>query len=1209
MKRTSFFPLAFKGTALALLFISSILLGTPGLASAQPLSAKVHVSKAVKHDKTAPIRDLQWQLPEVVQRILQKHPMSPKERAQLEQKLARSGQLPSTAPHQAFPVRRKPPARKVPLTVHDKVRQEQVPSRSTSRGLAQAAPKITSVANFDGIANQWYIYPPDPNLAVGENYVVELVNSGFSVYDKSGNLVLGPVDTNTLWLDFGGPCENDNNGDGVVLYDQMAHRWIISQFAVRQTPYYECVAVSATGDPTGVYYRYAFKISNTLFPDYPKLGVWPNGYYATFNDFGNNGYTGVTVAAFDRQAMLSGKDATVVKFFLQVNPAQGDDYYSFLPADLDGNTLPPAGEPEKFLSYVSPNSWGTSNYALELWEMNVNWQTPSNSSFSGPKQITVPAFNDGVCYFSRNCIPQPNSAPGLDAISDRLMFRLAYHNLGTHEAMVVNQTVSVGSNNNPPAGSRWYELDTSSPGANDWSLKQSGTWAPADGNSRWMGSIAMDHHGDMFLGYSLSSSTVPPSIAFTGRVAGDPAGQMTVPEQTLVTGKGEQLGSASRWGDYTSAVVDPSNDCTFWYVNEYYQSTSQVGWYTRIGATQFSACQGITTGTLTGTVTSSANGSAVADALVVIKPGDIVTAADSSGKYQVKLDPGTYTVTARGYPYVTSSGTQVTVSASQSTSQDFTLQPEPMVTVSGNVTDGGNANGAHGWGLYAHLAATVPPFGQVAQAYTDPVTGAYSFKVAKGFTYAVKVAATNGAYNNSYDPASKTLAPTQSTTANFPLSVNAACGAPGYARSYGASFDGSTFPPMGWTVTNGVSGSPVVWQANTAWGEGNYTGGAGKAAAADSNLAYPYMGTYDTSLVTPPINVSDLGSDLTLHFLLNYQQYQSSALDVDISLDGAKTWTTVQHITSNQGTIYGLPGASDQIDLAKYIPTGTKTFELRWRYYDLGAGFDWYAQVDSIGIGECVPVKGGLVVGKVTDAKTGAGAIGQLVVDDLGDAALTYKTKSYANLKDLYVLFTQAGERTLTAVASATSFVSATANVSDDKSVRRDMALGNADLEIASLKGENITQGQLGDVATVKVTNNGPVTASHVKLTTSVSSFLHVEPGSTTTQGSCQIDFRTNGVDCALGDIAPGDSVTATIGAFGSYSGQATINASASEIDNDPNPQNNTAIAKMQILAPPSNSGGNNGGNSGGGSFGGFALFGLLSLALLAGWSRRRRSQ
>jgi len=829
---------------------------------------------------------------------------------------------------------------------------------------------------------------------------------------------------------------------------------------------------------------------------------------------------------------------------------------------------------------------------------------PSNSTLTGPTQFAVSPFVDGA-YASGAPEPGGNS---LDTLGDRLMFRLAYRNFsGSHQALVVNQTVA-SSSGTPPLGVRWYELDApaGATSATAWSINQQATFAPADGTSRWMGSVAMDHSGDMALGYSYSSPNVNPGIAYTGRLAGDPLNTMTEPETILKAGTGYQTGTGGRWGDYSSMVLDPSDDCTFWYAQEYYAATGDFNWSTHIGAFKFAGCTPVALGTIQGTVTDASTGNPVAGAYVSTADG-FSAITDANGKYSIKVAAGNYTETAKAYPYTSPSGVQVTVTAGQSTTQDISLQPAQMVTLSGDVTDGGLALGKHGWGLYAKVTVRAPaPYGTVATGYTDPATGKYSVQVAKGFTYTVAATPSGVAYNNGYGSGSQTVVVNQAATQDFALNVTSACVAPGYGYAFGQTFNGSTFPPNGWTVTNNVSGSVVEWHLNSYWGDGNYTGGTGFSADANSDAAGPGPGSYDTSLISPPIDVASLGGKYILSFRTNYQEYSSEALDVDVSVDGGTTWTTALHLTSNVGSLYSLPGGQETVDLSPYIPSGTKQFQVRWRYYNLSSDYDWYAQVDDIGIGGCTPQPGGLVIGQVTDANTGNGISGVLLTDDLADTAMTSLTPTGWTLSDVYALFASAGTRTLVATTGPSSFVSSTANVTADQAVRKDMALGNADLEISSIKGENVGQSTVGNVATITVKNNGADTASAVELTTSVSPLLQVEPGSTSTQGTCQADFRNRGVDCALGDIAPGDSVTVTMRAYGVYAGQATISAFASEIDNDPNPKNNTASATTQVEAPASNSTG----NGGGGSLGWLTLAALLGLSLSAGvWARARRDR
>ncbi len=414
--------------------------------------------------------------------------------------------------------------------------------------------------------------PPDTNGAVGATQYVQVVNSAFAVFDKATKAVTyGPVATNTLWTGFGGPCEADNDGDATVVYDKAAGRWIISQFAVTAAPYFECVAVSATSDATGAYYRYAFSYGST-FPDYPKMGVWPDGYYETFNMFNGNTFAGAKLCAYDRNAMLTGAAATQQCFQLS------SSYGGVLPADLDGATAPPSGSPNYMLNY-------TAN-ALNMWRFHVDWANSANTTLTGPINIPVASFS-AACG-GGTCIPQAGTHQQLDSLADRLMFRLAYRNFGSYESLVVSHSVKVGtSRKNPYTGVRWYEIRN--PGTTPTVYQQS-TFSP-DSDYRWMGSVAMDKQGNMALGYSVSSSTIHPAIRYTGRLAGDPLDTMEA-ESSIVEGLGSQSGNnLSRWGDYSAMTVDPVDDCTFWYTSEYLQNTGSFNWNTRIASFKFPGCQ------------------------------------------------------------------------------------------------------------------------------------------------------------------------------------------------------------------------------------------------------------------------------------------------------------------------------------------------------------------------------------------------------------------------------------------------------------------------------------------------------------------------------------------------------------------------------------------------------------------------------------------
>ncbi|HSB02372.1 MAG TPA: hypothetical protein VLE49_17100 [Anaerolineales bacterium] len=452
----------------------------------------------------------------------------------------------------------------------------------TEPGLALNIP--TPLQNFDGVNNVNGVLPPDTNGDVGPNHYVQWVNLSFAIYSKSGALLYGPAAGNTLWSGFGGPCQTSNDGDPIVQYDHLADRWMMSQFALPNYPsgpFYQCIAVSQTGDPTGAWYRYAFQISATKLNDYPKFGVWPDGYYMSVNQFVGNTWGGAGVVAFERSKMLLGQPAQAIYFDLfAVDPNLG----GMLPSDLDG-PAPAAGTPNYFLQ-VDDNGFGYPQDQIEVWQFSANWSNPGASTFTQATVLPTAAFDSDMCAGSRNCIPQQGTSVKLDAISDRLMYRLQYRNFGSYQALVLNNTVDTNSANH--AGIRWYELRNTGGG---WNIRQQGTFSP-DTAHRWMGSIAMDGSGNIALGYSISSSTMFPAIRYTGRLAGDALGQMTQGEGTIINGTGAQTHSASRWGDYSSLSVDPVDDCTFWYTNEYVQTTGSSPWRTRIGSFQLPGCGG-----------------------------------------------------------------------------------------------------------------------------------------------------------------------------------------------------------------------------------------------------------------------------------------------------------------------------------------------------------------------------------------------------------------------------------------------------------------------------------------------------------------------------------------------------------------------------------------------------------------------------------------
>ncbi len=419
--------------------------------------------------------------------------------------------------------------------------------------------------NFDGVGAKGYA-PPDPSGDVGPNHYVQMVNVRSQIWDKSGNSLVGPFDNINFWSGLIGPWSETNDGDPIVLYDESADRWMVSQFALPNYPsgpFYILIAVSTTPDPTGTYYQYAYLFPD--MPDYPKFGIWSDGYYMSSNVFASN-YLGTYAAVFDRNEMLTGGVATMQYFSLPSTT------WSFLPSDCDG-ALPPVGSPNYFLATYTPYNAGNSD--LDIYEFHVDWTTPANSSFTGPLLLSTPLFS------RPDAIPQLGTGTKLDNLADRPMNRLQYRNFGDHEAMVVCQTVNAGSG---VAGIRWWEMQKTT---GDWSIYQEGTYAPPDGLYRWMGSIALDDSSNIALGYSVSSSTIYPDIRYTGRFASDPLGMMTIVENLIYAGGGSQTQGLTRWGDYTQISVDPTNKGIFWYTNEYIPTDGSFNWKTRIAAFKF----------------------------------------------------------------------------------------------------------------------------------------------------------------------------------------------------------------------------------------------------------------------------------------------------------------------------------------------------------------------------------------------------------------------------------------------------------------------------------------------------------------------------------------------------------------------------------------------------------------------------------------------
>jgi len=542
-------------------------------------------------------------------------------------------------------------------------------------GPAAVTAMPATILNFDGILFPGVACncaPPDTDGEIGLTQYVQMVNNGFQVFNKAtGASTFGPAGITTLWSGFGGVCESNGHGDPVVMYDQLADRWIITEFAGTGNPTDECIAVSKTGDATGAYYRYDFNLG-TNFYDYPHLGVWPDGYYMAMNVFNAAGtsFLGPQAFAFDRSRMLAGLSAS----FLTPGITGGPSEDSFLPADLDGYSLPPAGAPNSFVEVPFTNTYRT-------WHFHVDFATPANATFTLFASPAAAGFTS-LCPGTRACVPQlgGTGANALDGIGDRLMYRLAYRNIGGVESLIGNHTVNASG----VAGIRWFELRGVTAGPE--TVFQESTYQP-DTTWRWMGSTAMDNQGNLALGFSASSATINPQIRYAGRLATDAANSLAQGEATLLAGTGSQTPGNNRWGDYSAMSVDPSDDCTFWYTQEYYNAPNAAfAWRTRIGNFKYPICTTSARGTISGTITNCAGGAPIPNAQVSIT-GGYNRATDPAGTYSAIVTPATYNASATAIGYDTASTTGLVVPNGGNATFSACLNAvAPEIAVAGNGT-------------------------------------------------------------------------------------------------------------------------------------------------------------------------------------------------------------------------------------------------------------------------------------------------------------------------------------------------------------------------------------------------------------------------------------------------------------------------------------------------------------------------------------------
>jgi hypothetical protein len=419
------------------------------------------------------------------------------------------------------------------------------------------------LVNFDGSdrLEAGNAIPPDPTGAVGPNHYVHAVNLAVKIFDKTGNVLAGPTSLSTF-LNSG-----NNDGDPIVMYDQLADRFFVSQF--RQSDDALIIGVSTTPDPTGSYNLYSFPLD--AFPDYPHYGVWPDAYYLTANKF-----TGNRIYALDRAAMIAGAaNPAIVGFNLPGVVFNPNTVFSPQPANLLGTTAP-ANAPG-YIAHIQDDGWpGVSFDHVKIWEINVDFVTPGNSTISAPDLIALQPFDGTFFPFGTGDISQPNTSQRIDSQAGFISYMANYRSFAGHNSFLFNFNVDVDGTNR--SGIRWVELRNT--GTGPFSVYQEGTWTRNDGESRFMGSMGMDTSGNIALAYSVGSADTAVGLRYTGREDGDPLGQMSFEEQVIQDGITFQ-NISNRYGDYSHMTMDPDGD-TFWFTSQYFRTVNV--WYTRIAA-------------------------------------------------------------------------------------------------------------------------------------------------------------------------------------------------------------------------------------------------------------------------------------------------------------------------------------------------------------------------------------------------------------------------------------------------------------------------------------------------------------------------------------------------------------------------------------------------------------------------------------------------
>lgn len=482
--------------------------------------------------------------------------------------------------------------------------------------LCSVSLRAQTVTSFDGIAASQVAKPEfdvDPEGAIGIKQFMQYVNLYYQAYDKKtfAPVWSSPQPVSSPFTKNGLTNCGAISGDGMIIFDRLASRWVIAGHTGTQNNYYYCVAISNTDDLTSsslAWYTYQIALDpilgknasgNVYFPDWPKIATWPDAYYVTIdlNDVNSNyAEIGVVACALDRTNMLINGTPNSPQCFRETSPLSNGIYlaHSLIPADVDGTTPPPAGRDQFMVSIENPviDNVTTTSSTFNLWDFHVDWTNPSLSTFT-ESAVSVAPYTPG-CYAVHSpaqtvCVPEPStSSTGeyIDSVGDRFMPRLAYRNFGSYESFLFSHDVQVGTSQQ--TGIRWYELR----GPGTPFVFQDGTVSPDSTLYRFLPSIAEDSSGNAAAGYSVSSSTTHPGLNASWWSLTNPTAPVEI---TLYSGSADQE-NTWHWGSYDSMTVDPVDGCTFWYVNEYYpqnQTGSLINWHTRIANFRVPGCGGV----------------------------------------------------------------------------------------------------------------------------------------------------------------------------------------------------------------------------------------------------------------------------------------------------------------------------------------------------------------------------------------------------------------------------------------------------------------------------------------------------------------------------------------------------------------------------------------------------------------------------------------